>query len=343
MTGPIKRDRGWPRLAYNLCWLAEHVAGDGAIGARLGEARESLALHATRAVSPNATRTLQVARRRDLSPDEFRREYLGPGIPVVLEGFATDWPAARKWTPAFFAENHGDVPIQLINAAVEDLDGDQYDPAGRTTTVAQVVAAIEAGERDYPRFVPLLHLRPELQRDFDAAALLALRGTLSLETMFQFFMGGAGTNTALHGAIPNNFFVQVYGRKQWWIYPPASTPVFRPPMLRATYFMSPVDVAAEGDRREAGLEAVQGWTTVLEPGDVLYNPPFYWHQVHNLTTTIGVGMRWFGVASILRSSVTQTLLTLMSTNPPVWRARRNRTDFVKNFTESRPARVRRPS
>lgn len=330
MTHAPLRDRSLRRCYYNSLWLAEHICGDGAIAQELSESR--LRVGEELSVGPGELR--EVERCSDLDPETFRSRYLRRGVPVVFEGAAAGWKAVDRWSPAFFAENYNDTPVQLINAAVEDVDADGYDPRGKVTTVGEVVAAMSRGEKDYPRFVPLLHAHPELLQDFDGAWLQSLRGPLSFDAMFQFFMGGAGTNTALHGAIPNNLFVQVYGEKEWWIYPPAATPVFRPPMLRATYFMSPVDVAGAQE-----LPA-SGWHTVLKPGDVLYNPPFYWHQVRNLSATIGVGMRWFALSSILRSSVTQTLLTLMSRNPPIWRARQNRTNFVKNFVESAPHRGR---
>ena len=66
----------------------------------------------------------------------------------------------------------------------------------------------------------------------------------------------------------------------------------------------------------------------LEAGDILYNPPFYWHYVRNPTASIGVGVRFYDVPRILGASTTQGLLTLMASNPPVWVGRRLRFDFA---------------
>ena len=44
-----------------------------------------------------------VERRSELTPQEFRQRYFVPGIPVVLEGAAAEWPAIKKWTPDYFS------------------------------------------------------------------------------------------------------------------------------------------------------------------------------------------------------------------------------------------------
>ena len=76
---------------------------------------------------------------------------------------------------------------------------------------------------------------------------------------------------------------------------------------------------------------MQAWECVLEPGDILFNPPSWWHHVTNLSESIGVGFRWFDLFSSTKSSFTQTLLTLFSSNPYIFQAMKNRTDFAKIF------------
>ncbi|MBA2660688.1 MAG: cupin-like domain-containing protein [Bradymonadaceae bacterium] len=325
---------------WKSLWLLDHLLGETRLNRSLDASRARLTAELeAMLVSSNRGGIQAIERRVDLGPDDFVENYLKPGKPVVLSGVAREWPAVKRWTPSFFEQNYGDVPVQLINASRQDLAGEQYNPVGSVITLGQVARDIEAGGAAYPRFVPLLHQHPELSEDFDKAHLASLRGRFGADMMFQFFMGGAGTNTALHCAIPNNLFVQIYGRKRWWIFEPKFSPVFRPPMLRSTYFISPVDVSMP--EATAILKYVNGYEIVLDPGDVLYIPPFYWHQVENLTSTIGVGVRWFNIASILKSSTTQTLLTLLSTSPTIWQARKNRTDFIRNFVQSAAVKGRK--
>ena len=80
-----------------------------------------------------------------------------------------------------------------------------------------------------------------------------------------------------------------------------------------------------------GMAVTQVWECTLESGDVLFNPPFWWHQVHNVTPSIGVGFRWFDLIDNLKSSPMGTALTLLATNPPIWTATKHRANFAAIF------------
>ena len=57
----------------------------------------------------------------------------------------------------------------------------------------------------------------------------------------------------------------------------------------------------------------------LEPGDILYNPPYWWHAVKNHSDSIGVGYRWLAPFQSLRTSPIYFNLDLTVTNPPIWK------------------------
>jgi hypothetical protein len=42
----------------------------------------------------------------NLSAGEFRESYLAPKLPVVIKDMADSWPALKKWTPEYFAEQY---------------------------------------------------------------------------------------------------------------------------------------------------------------------------------------------------------------------------------------------
>jgi ribosomal protein L16 Arg81 hydroxylase len=131
----------------------------------------------------------------------------------------------------------------------------------------------------------------------------------------------------MHCAIGSNLFVQVHGRKQWWIYSNKNSPLLEPLVDRSVFFRS----QASGEKPEGNFKKADGWTVILEPGDVLYNPPFFWHQARNIDTTIGVGFRWFSLASILKVSPAQFLMTLTASNPSVREAKKLEGNFAKVY------------
>ena len=67
----------------------------------------------------------------------------------------------------------------------------------------------------------------------------------------------------------------------------------------------------------------------LEPGDILYNPPFYWHQIKNLDKNIAIGFRWYSLSSMLKSSLTQTLLSLTASNPSISKAKKMEGNYAE--------------
>src|SRR5215471_13280955 len=34
-----------------------------------------------------------------VTPEEYRRNYVKPNVPIVLKGAAAGWPAVQKWSP----------------------------------------------------------------------------------------------------------------------------------------------------------------------------------------------------------------------------------------------------
>ena len=318
------------RAMYNAMWLLDHCIGRQRalepIRARIDAGiRSDLQRKGAGRIRP-------VDRRRDLSAEDFVRDYLRPNIPVVLEGAAADWGCA-KWTPQVLADRYPDDEVLLINASPDDLRAPSFAPG--KTTLAAVVAGMDEGSLAYARFNPLLQHHPELIDDLDAGWLLQRANRVRTGVSYQLFMGGGGTATATHNAVSNNLFVQIYGEKRWLLFPPTYTAAFAPPLLRAPYFFSHVEPDSPDHERFPLYRHVDGYEVRLSPGDVLFNPSFYWHWVENLAPTVGVGFRWFAPASIARSSITQFLLTVLATNPPVWTAKRHRQDFSRIFAETK--------
>jgi hypothetical protein len=113
----------------------------------------------------------------------------------------------------------------------------------------------------------------------------------------QIFISNANGRTGYHCAAGGNFFLQVYGRKRWVFVNPRHSP-FMYPTIRKDFFYSgsPVDVRLDPEeqlREGYGLyNLVPKYEVVLEPGDVLYSPQWWWHTIDNLSLSIGVAMRF---------------------------------------------------
>lgn len=281
-------------------------------------------------LAKNTGRIKQIKRESNISTTEFKKKYLDKGIPVILTGFANNWPALKEWTPNKLAKRFGDDQVSLIDTNGAKSKSLDYDI--EQTDLRTVLQAMENGDATkYSRFNRLLYDHPELLNDFDSKWLYKMRCKISSGKTFQVFLGAKGTKTQLHAASEHNLFTQVYGKKHWYIMSPKYDIALNPPVTGAPYFYTQLDPDAPDLEAFPHYKNMEILECTLEPGDVLYNPPSYWHHVTNLTASIGVGFRWFGAVDCFKLNFSQALLTILSTNPPIWVATKHRTNFPKIF------------
>lgn len=265
----------------------------------------------------------QIDRRKDLSLHEFREKYLKPGIPVIFDGAAKNWDCCKKWSLDYFEELHGDDRIVIANTK-------KMQNSYRELTLREVIQQIKKGTNEYYRFYPLLERHPEHIRDFDYKWLRERKNNFSLFEAFQVFIGAKNTDTPLHNANQGNLFVQAYGEKHWMMYPNYYVPVIDPEPIRNVYRNAhyktekgPFDPFTLNYEPHYKLfRYIDCFEAYLRPGDVLWNPPFYWHAVKNPTDSIGVGYRWLAPLHAFSVSPLYALLDTFATNPPIWKSYR---------------------
>ena len=269
-----------------------------------------------------------VDRVKNISDYDLKKNYINKGIPVVMEGKAKNWECVKKWSPDWLFENYCDDKVSIFNAQdVKDVDYSVEE-----ITLRDILNSMrEKDSSKYSRFNRILYDHPELVDDFDWRWLYNMRNKISSGKTFQVFIGAKGTRTTLHSASEHNLFTQVYGNKHWYLYPPENDIIFDPFITRSPYFHSSFDPDLPDFKLFPNAKYLQTWECELKAGDVLFNPPSWWHHVTNLSDSIGVGFRWFSPVDSFKMSFMQTLLTFLSTNPPIWVATKNRTDFAAIF------------
>lgn len=260
----------------------------------------------------------------NLSPESFVTQYLKKSQPVILKGAAKDWTCVKKWSLSFFKENYGDHETPIMD---NNNKGSYFNV--ETMKFSNYIDGIAKGDtRKYMRFGNLLHLFPEIKKDFDTDLIKKHRGPFSLGDNAGVFMGAKGSSTALHAAPPQNFFVQVTGVKRWRIYHADSDPMLRANVDRATYYTTDFDPYNPDFIKYPAAEFLDYYEFDLEPGDILYNPPSFWHHVTNLEPSIGVGFRWMNPLCF-KTNFSQMLLFFLALNPPLIYVLFNKKDYTK--------------
>lgn len=298
------------RIQFNSLWLLEFFLGIGELKEWFRKRKESVnkKIVAHLKTLPKGQRwTPQVF--ENLDPETFLKEVLPKGRPVILRGLAKNWPCCKKWTPDYFSERFRNYPLIVTNVH-SDRGGDIFE-----ISMEKYVETIKTSSNHYARFSKLMHDHPELKDDFDMKELMSYKHKTDFWVATQFFMGPPSTFTHIHCAFINNLFVQAHGRKKWLIFTPHYNPVFMPPVDRAPTFRS--DQQYERVPADPSVfDHMDYYDFIVEPGDVLYNPPFHWHYVTNHTMSISLSFRILSVFSALKASPILGTLTAFATNPP---------------------------
>lgn len=266
-----------------------------------------------------------------ITPEEYRRNYLRPNIPIILKGAAANWPAVQKWTPEFFQLNYGSEKV-AVRFKTEGVGVESV--YIKDVTLSELIDNVRDGGEYYAsNLEDLFNDNPELRADlslreverYSSAHALPGKKKWSIPRKgqilsTQLFISSAKGRAGYHCASGGNFFVQVYGRKRWIFVNARHTP-FMYPAIRKDFFYSssPVDDRLERDELSAegyGLyNAVPKYEVVLDPGDVLLSPQWWWHAVDNLGLSIGVALRF--PTGLFAGNPIYSAMTMLS--PPLWR------------------------
>jgi hypothetical protein len=239
---------------------------------------------------PTASTAVPVA--ESLDRETFERDHFQASRPVVLKGALRGWPAFGRWSPDYLESQFAE---QRVAVAVSGRDGFDYTaPQTQEMSFAEAAALIRQDGPDSDRHYYLLKQNipthfPSLVADLQVPELV---GDPRRLTSVNLWFGGAGNLTPLHYDRANNLLAQFWGRKHVTLFDPQQFERLYPaidgdrPHISRANILAPDYDAFPLLRQAAPLECL------LEPGDVLYMPPYWWHQVHSLDLSISVNFWW---------------------------------------------------
>ncbi|PCI96753.1 MAG: hypothetical protein COB15_09195 [Flavobacteriales bacterium] len=264
-------------------------------------------------------KTIEVERVKNISEKEFKEKYLNLNIPVILDGAAKNWKCVREWDFDYFIEKHGSDSIKVVDDIQMNATG-EVERSFYTSNLKSELNNIKEGKGNYYRFYPVMNRHPEHLKDIDESFFKARIEWFSTFKAYQVFFGGKGSITNFHTANASNFFTQIMGEKEWYLYPVYYSPIIDP---------SPTDGMSRGApiRTKEGpfnpfepnfnnpyhiYKYIDIYHMVLKPGDIFFNPPYYWHAIKNNSESIGMGFRWIAPKSIFKVSKLYFMLDFFS-------------------------------
>ena len=238
---------------------------------------------------PQRQNVNKVDRRTNLSRREFLNDYVKLSKPVILTDAAKDWKAMKKLTPAFFKENYSHI--------IKNINGVDYNMG---EFIDMMLNSSTENPAPYPYNFDVEKVFPELMKDFLPEIIygkidrinhkLMPRTLLKGTVLYELFLGGKGASFPyLHydALFMHTQITQVYGSKQFIMYPPDQTKNMYPypdnPKFSQVNFLNPDYQKFPLFKKAKPIEFT------LQEGETVLFPSGWWHTTKISAPCISLG------------------------------------------------------
>jgi hypothetical protein len=210
------------------------------------------------------------------------RARAGLGLPFLITGLVNRWPLFTL-TPQMLRERFGAV---VVRARVGDYINTAFAPdrAMQDMSMCEYLDLVATDTQGLPPYLGNLELRG-LNTMCHWPAYLTKMGPP------RFWLGPAGTVTPLHCDYDDNIFAQIWGSKRIFLAPPHHDEFLYPREANAILFGSPFNPEAPDFEQFPLARHALIVECVVNPGDMLYVPAGWYHQVRALTFSLSSN-RW---------------------------------------------------
>lgn len=230
----------------------------------------------------------EIDRVQNISKEDFRKKYLKPQIPVIIEHFVDDWPAVQKWDLDYMAKVAGDVTVPLYDDRPVRHD-EGFNQAHATMKMRDYVELLKKEPTRYRIFLwNILKEVPELQKDFTFPDF----GISLMKKLPMLFFGGEDSYTFMHYDIDlaNIFHFHFQGKKEVILFDQKQNDyLYKIP--HSLIVREDIDFKNPDYEKWPALKKAKGWRGNLEHGEVLYMPEGYWHYMRYLTPGFSMSLR----------------------------------------------------
>ena len=222
-----------------------------------------------------------------LSNAEFCSLYFETSTPVVIKGFIKNSKAFNNWSPDYLKELYKSKMVTLSYNAKGVYNYHRNEVAAVKISFEEAVEHIKKNNSYYIAQSSIRENYSELLEDLgDIPWIQDSDNSKSINLWF----GGANCLSPLHYDNMHNFLSQVVGSKKLMLYPPADSEYLYPSIRENYTHVSLVDKEHLGDFPR--FKEAHPIELILEPGDILYLPMYWWHEVLSMDTSISVNYWW---------------------------------------------------
>ncbi|MCG8476471.1 MAG: cupin-like domain-containing protein [Cytophagales bacterium] len=246
-----------------------------------------------------------------ISSKEFQDEYLRKNQPVVIKELSGNWPARKKWTWEYLENAIGNTKVPLYDSSKEDASK-KVNEATTYMPFNEYLELIRREPTDLRMFLfNVFRHAPELCRDYQSPDLLP--NFLNRYPMM--FFGGKGSKVFLHFDIDMShvFHTQFIGTKKTFLFSPKyDRELYRVPF--SVHNLEEINLENPDFSAYPALREVEGYETVLQPGDTLFMPSGWWHFMRYLEGGFGLSQRALNASWGMRVYALYNLIIMRHTD-----------------------------
>jgi tRNA wybutosine-synthesizing protein 5 len=242
---------------------------------------------------------MEITRLPHLEETLFYSDYHGTA-PVLLKSFVRGSRACTTWSPEYLDSVVGGKSVQ-VNYCARALEK-TTEGAIKATSQHLDVPFRKASElirdsSDVVYFVmgqPIQQILPELLGDLDFDELIRRAAPLFSVNLWY---AAAGHLTPLHYDYYDNFLNQIIGRKKVTLFSPSDKEYLYSPPDGGAGNPGTVNLFEPDYEQFPNFRRATPIEFILEPGDTLYQPAGWSHQIESLDVTVSVNYFFGGKES----------------------------------------------
>ncbi|KAG0318973.1 JmjC domain-containing protein 4 [Dissophora globulifera] len=246
-----------------------------------------------------------------LTYPQFLRQYLEPNLPVLLGPALTQhWKARQQWVCAETGKPNFNILRQhlcptttSVQVPVADCQCRDFTDQRRSTMDLRAFldeweanSLANAPSRTYLKDLHFVQTFPEygayetpdIFRDDWMNEFWTRRSDMDDDYRFV-YCGGDGTFTPFHADVYRSYSwsANICGTKIWTLFPPDQEHLFRDSLNNTVYDIHNVDPI-----QFPHFHRAKQFTVLQQPGQTLFVPSGWWHQVQNVGDTISINHNW---------------------------------------------------
>ncbi|GAA0890327.1 cupin-like domain-containing protein [Fulvivirga kasyanovii] len=219
-----------------------------------------------------------IDRVRQIDLDTFNDLYALPRIPLVIENMSYSWPATQNWSISSFKERFGDH-VKLVTKS--------NDSTIKKLRFKDYVYYMENVNHDHAFYLKnweFVEDCPELLNEYEV--LPHFESWLDFFPQSQrpnykwIYIGPNKSYSKLHIDIfmTNAWNILFEGKKLWFFFPPSESEKLKANHFHPKFPGYSFPVA----------KGLKGYYAVQSPGEIMFTPGDWFHQVYNLEKTLAL-------------------------------------------------------